>query len=390
MNINDQNRTRIGEHVTIYPRGKRRIWTAEYWHNSKHCRKSLKTRTVRIAQQRAVQLDNQLQQGLNPLTESIRKGVSIQKASDDFLAYQTTEGRRRKSITKYKGVFMKFVAFAQSQRTFDVVDIDLSLIDRYRAFRHSQISERSMHNEGVILKTFLGWCTERRLIQENPLASRRFRRPKYEPRGGPTLEQINTVLSIASTNLAPIIALAAFTGKRSGEIQHLLTEDVDLVGNWIHFVSRPGAETKTGNSGKIPIHPRLRTFLELLPASKGRWFFTAAPSCQFPEGGHHLNMRDVNEQFQKLLKALQIIAGKKNGGFTFHSLRSFFKTFCVNAGIPREVVDKWQDHASDRRPTAGDLYYKLSDEESQRFMMKVPFGDGKPAADAGNLWRIRS
>ena len=41
------------------------------------------------------------------------------------------------------------------------------------------------------------------------------------------------------------------------------------------------------------------------------------------------------------------------------------------------MVDKWQDHAGDRRPTAGDLYYKLSDEKSQEFMLKVPFGDGK-------------
>ena len=95
-------------------------------------------------------------------------------------------------------------------------------------------------------------------------------------------------------------------------------------------------------------------------------------------------MRDINEQFQELLKQLKIPAGKKNDGFTFHSLRSFFKTFCINAGIPREVVDYWQDHAGDRRPTAGDLYYKLSDEDSQAFMNKVPFGDGKPAANAGN------
>jgi integrase len=384
MSINDENRIRIGDFVTIYARGKKCVWTAEYWHNGRHCRKSLKTRNVRIAQQRAVQLDNQLQQGLNPIAESIRKGVSIQQACDDFLAYQTTERRRRRSITKYKGVFNSFSAFAHSQRSVDINDVDLSLIDRFRAFRHPQISERSMHNEGVILKTLLSWCSERRLILENPLASRKFRRPKYEPRGGPTLEQINAVLAIASTDLEPIIALAAFTGRRSGEIQHLLTEDVDLAGNWVHFVSRPGAETKTGNSGKVPIHPRLRAVIEQLPRSKSKWFFTAAPSVQFPDGGHHLNMRDVNEQFQKVLKAFKIPAGKKNGGFTFHSLRSFFKTFCINAGIPREVVDKWQDHAGDRRPTAGDLYYKLSDEKSQQFMMNVPFGDGKPAADAGN------
>jgi hypothetical protein len=60
-------------------------------------------------------------------------------------------------------------------------------------------------------------------------------------------------------------------------------------------------------------------------------------------------------------------------GFTLHSLRASFKTIRIHAGIPREVVDQWQNHAG-RRPTASDAYYRLSDEESQRFMLKAPFG----------------
>ncbi len=62
------------------------------------------------------------------------------------------------------------------------------------------------------------------------------------------------------------------------------------------------------------------------------------------------------------------------------ALRSSFKIICINAGIPREVIDLWQDHVS-HRPTAGDGYYKLTDEKSQEFMKKVLFGNGKPAAD---------
>ena len=68
-------------------------------------------------------------------------------------------------------------------------------------------------------------------------------------------------------------------------------------------------------------------------------------------------------------------------GFTIHSLRHAFKTFCINSRIPREVVDAWQGHAPDR--SAGGAYYKLTPEESQRFMKQVPFGTGEPAAPAG-------
>ncbi|HZZ27985.1 MAG TPA: site-specific integrase [Pirellulales bacterium] len=333
-------RIRVGMFVTIQLRGKKKTWNADYWWKGKHCRKSLKTRNLPTARQWAVQLDNQLQQGYNPMPQSAQKRVSIQQATDNFLQFQKTEKRRGKTRKKYDGLLKKFIGFADMEGITNLVEVDLSFIDRYRDFRDPQIGERSMANEGQMLKTFFGWCAQRQLMPINPLTFRKFPRPKYEPRGGPTLEQLYAVLSIVPRDLLPIIAIAAFTGRRSGEIQHLLKEDIDLAGNWIHFVSRPGTETKTGNSGKVPIHPRLRMVLEQQPKSKSEWFFNAAPSPQYPEGGHHLNMRDVNEQFQKLLMALKIPAGKKNGGYTFHSLRSFFKTFCVNAGIPCEVVDK--------------------------------------------------
>jgi hypothetical protein len=44
-------------------------------------------------------------------------------------------------------------------------------------------------------------------------------------------------------------------------------------------------------------------------------------------------------------------------------------------------VDAWLGHSSDKSMAAN--YYKLTDEESQRFMDEVAFGTGMPAADAG-------
>jgi transposase len=74
------------------------------------------------------------------------------------------------------------------------------VIDQYRAEQAAKLSERSMHNEGVALKTFLGWCAERELIDQNPLASRKFRRPRPKPLGGPKLHEINQVLSTPPTS----------------------------------------------------------------------------------------------------------------------------------------------------------------------------------------------
>jgi integrase len=163
-------------------------------------------------------------------------------------------------------------------------------------------------------------------------------------------------------------------------LQRLRIDDIDLKGNWIHIVSREGAETKTGYSRRVPIHARLRPFLEALPKT-GPWLFTAPPSRKYPQGGHWINPKHLNEDFLKLLTATGVAAGRKTGGFSIHSLRNSFETICINAGIPQRVVDTWLGHRTDK--SMASVYYRLPDEDSQKFMLKVPLGTGAPAAYVG-------
>lgn len=378
-------RIRIGDFVTIYPRGKKKVYTADICKDGKHSRRTLATTQLKIAKERGRRLDRDVADGLYEPLPPKSAPATTEQAIDEFCTFLKTEQRRRKTLTKYRGVLLrKFMVFAREEGKVLMRDVDLRLIDRYRAAQVDQISPRSMHNEGVILKTFLGWCVDRDLLPHNPLAKQKFRRPKHEPVGGPTLAQIDAILAAATpARLAPL-AMLAFTGMRAGECQHLLPEDVDLKNGWIHIVSREGAETKTGESRKVPVHPRLAAFLAQLPRPRGKWYFTSQPSRKFPQGGHHLSMKRINEDFQRLLVKLEIPVGKKARGFTLHSLRSSFKTIGIHAGIPREVVDHWQGHASGR-PRASDAYYQLSDEESQRFMLQLPFGNANPPGVDGGV-----
>jgi len=202
-----------------------------------------------------------------------------------------------------------------------------------------------------------------------------------EPRGGPTLDEVQKLLAKAQESRLTQYTLLACTGMRSGELQRLRVDDIDLAGNWIHIISREGAETKTGYSRKVPIHPRLKPLLAALPKT-GPWLFTAPASRKYPLGGHWINTKHLNDDFQKLLKATGVAVGRRTGGFSIHSLRNSFETLCVNAGIPQRVVDTWLGHRSDK--SMASVYYKLSDDDSQRFMKRVPLGTGSPAADAGN------
>jgi integrase len=372
----DNEKTRVGLRVTISHRGQKRIFVAEYHHRGQHCRRTLKTTIKKEAMRRAMELEYELENGM-PVHNTSRPALevttaTITESTADFINYLKTESRRRKTLTKYEGIFRTFAEYAAEQGVDQIDAVDLTLVDKYRAFRKPTLSARSMSNEGGALKRLLAWCLKRGLVRQNPLADEKYKRPQAKSRGGPTLEQINTILKAATPARRAIIAVGAFAGVRIGEIARLRVEDVDLEGNWLHIVSRPSFETKSGQSWKVPLHSRLRSILERVPHGSDGWFFTAELSRKFPEGGHHINPKHVNEDLIGLLKKLGIPAGRV-GGFTFHSLRSSFKTIGIHAGVPREVVDVWQNHAPDR--AASHVYYKLTDEESQRFMRIVPFGD---------------
>jgi integrase len=252
--------------------------------------------------------------------------------------------------------------------------------DRYRAERIESRHQKTIYCEGVIIKQLFKWARSRKLLTENPLAEIKLNKPPSEPKLGPSLDQVNRIIATTEEPLRSQLTVLAFTGMRAGELQRLRPEDIDLVGGWIHIRSRPGAETKTRESRRVPIHTRLRVVLESLPVYRRPWLFTAGASKKFPAGDHHINVKRLNEQFTRLVDRLGMPAGRDDG-FVIHSLRHFFETHCVNAGIPQRVIDTWLGHRSDKSMAA--VYYRLRDDESQSFMIKVPFGTGESAASAG-------
>ena len=121
--------------------------------------------------------------------------------------------------------------------------------------------------------------------------------------------------------------------------------------------------------------------LQRLPKRERPWFFTANASRKYPLGDHWINTKRLNEDLVNSIAKLKIPVGPLDGKLTIHSFRRFFRTLTTNAGVPREVVDAWMGHRSDR--SMASVYYRLTDEASQEWMSRVPFGDGEPAADVG-------
>jgi integrase len=182
---------------------------------------------------------------------------------------------------------------------------------------------------------------------------------------------VQAVLGLASGRLFAVVITLAFTGLRIGELIALRPEDVDFVAGWIRVRPRDGWRPKTEHSERdVPVHPRLTAILKAVEKGKGDYFFTAAPSTRFPLGDHHLNDRMVNHQFKDLAKICGFSIGRDKQGLTVHALRRFFKTYTLDAGVPKPLVDQWMGHLN---LSGMDSFYYDSP-VAKNWMERVPFG----------------
>src|SRR4051794_2543986 len=88
---------RIGEFVRIYRRQQNGVWYANFQHNKRQYRESLKTTNKKVAQRLARQIDGKLTDGMwKPAIEV----VSLAETIDLYLDMLRTEGRAAKTMTK--------------------------------------------------------------------------------------------------------------------------------------------------------------------------------------------------------------------------------------------------------------------------------------------------
>ena len=152
----------VGARMTIYPRGKKRIYYADFHFGGQHCRKSLRTTIQKIARRRATKLEQSLENGAYPTTAANRTTVNatmtILEATNEFTAFSQTEGRRPRTVVKQRGILNRFSDFAKGQGTQQLVDVNLWLVDTFRAIRKLTLKPKSMANDAQLLKQFLEWC----------------------------------------------------------------------------------------------------------------------------------------------------------------------------------------------------------------------------------------
>ncbi len=248
------DRIPVGEHVTIYSRGKRKIWTADFFENGRHQRQSLKTTNKKIAVHRALVLDSKLSSGTY---QPPAPATMITSAKQQYIDHLRAEGRASKTIVRYQGELDALEEFCHRRGVHRLAHVNAVIMDAYRGERRMSHHPKTVHHETMVIKQLLRWSETRGLIAQNPLRNYRVSKPISEPKPAPTQVEVQQILAGATPPQRVVFGCLAFTGMRVGELQNLREEDANLTSGWIHIVSRPGAETKTKTSRKVPIHPVL-------------------------------------------------------------------------------------------------------------------------------------
>jgi hypothetical protein len=173
--MNSEDYEIVGNRVRIRRRGIKGTFCADFWHDGKHCRTSLKTRNRKIAVDRALDIAHSLKEGTYQQKQS---EVNLKEAIDLFLAFHKTEGRADTTLTRYAGELRTLLEFCERRRIRRLSAVSASVLDAFRAERRKTRELQTVNHETSLIKGFSRWCRSRRLIAVDPLVEW-FRSTRY-------------------------------------------------------------------------------------------------------------------------------------------------------------------------------------------------------------------
>jgi len=132
-------------------------------------------------------------------------------------------------------------------------------------------------------------------------------------------------------DLADIVAVAAYTGMRQGELLKIKARDIDIGDGLIHVGGRPDQRTKPGNYRAIPIHQRITLILS-------ERLEYANPNVRV-FGDEWVDKDQLLRAFKKVRKYTGC-----DESLVFHSLRHSFATWHVEAGTPMRTIMELLGH----------------------------------------------
>ncbi len=192
--------------------------------------KSLKEILAFVNRLEAVKNANKRVKNAEKQTQRIQSNITILQALKRFLALKI--GLKQTSLNSLENVFNSIFSFSVMglKESDKLKKITRERISRYHEKTLILYKKNTIHNLNANLKSFLAFCETERLIEKNPYFAITLKNAKEAKAIEPfSLEEVKTLIENApSLRLKAFLAVAFFTGLRTGEQLALTWEDIDF------------------------------------------------------------------------------------------------------------------------------------------------------------------
>jgi integrase len=323
--------------------------------------------------------------GEDPAVEVAPSTMTFGAACDEHLRYLEFDLQRKRSTIRDARSTINHRLRPRFGADTPLSSITSVVIDAYRDDLLAECSHRTAQKTLVLLGGILGRARRKGWIAANPFDNvERVLLRRSDEFNVLSIEQVHFVARAASSEqVAALIAVAAFTGLRQGELLALRWRHVDFANRILHVRrNRPSGTfvEDTPKSHRVRSVPLSDKAVVALDALSRRALFTDDADLVFVNAaGGHLQDDRVRDDFYGALVAAglghlryRIEPTDENPGrvllddaLVFHDLRHTFGTHCAARGIDLRRIQAWMGHA-DIQTTMRYLHYVPAHDDAAR------------------------
>ncbi len=312
----------------VYKRGN--LWYLDFEINGKRHRKSLGTRSKRVAELALKDLDVKIAKEKYDLAPP-------EKIRFDEFAYKFLDWYRvqnsKKSYEDYWNLFTSTIIpyFNETWLT----EITIQTIEIYKLERTKKIAPGTVNKELVALRHLFNKAILWGYLHKNPAKRVDKLRIKQRKFRFLSLKEIDTFLEASPPYAKPIFMTAIHTGVRRSELFRLEWEDIDFERQYVLVLNKQDAHTKNYRNREIPMTLKLGAVLKELKSRT--------------ENKHgNVFLKEDGTPHAGFIRKTMLRIVKETGlePFTLHDLRHTFASHLVMEGVDLPTVQKLMGHAN--------------------------------------------
>ena len=244
-----------------------------------------------------------------------------------------------------------------------------------------RVSPNTFNKRIGFLRLFFRVLGEEGRVEANPFERIKRRKLRTNSRRELTVEQVFTVLSSATGEMALLLGLGYFTGLRRGDCCTLLWSEVDLVRGIIKRIpNKVRGRSADPEPVKVGIAPDLHLALSQTPPKRRRGFVLPGVAKLYNDPSRrdrisrmiaaHFDtcgikcVRPGTGRYRDPVTKEWVSTGKRAiSDYGFHSLRYSYISHHAERGTPQAVI---QANAGHRNPAMTEHYTRISDETARQ------------------------